>query len=63
MIQSIHKGRTMKEVIFLDANNDTDTVLVDAALAATKETRSSLFGISVQRYRNEASAAVTLHTD
>lgn len=63
MIQGIHKGRTMKEVSFLDTNNDADEVLVRAAMHATGETPSSLFGHSVKRYPEEATAIVTLHTD
>lgn len=62
LIQSIHKGRTLKDVTFLDAANDHDDTLIAMALKATGETRSSLFGMSVKRY-DEGSAMVTLHTD
>jgi hypothetical protein len=62
MIQGYHKGRTIKDVSFLDAANDSDESLIDAAIEHAGETRSSLFGWHVKRY-DEGSAVVSLYTD
>jgi hypothetical protein len=67
-ITSTHRGRTLKRVTFdhveehpccLDCG---DTQLSAAAMAATGETPSSLFGIHVEHHDN-GTATVTLHTD
>lgn len=62
LIQSLYRGRTFKEVRFLDARNDSDFILVDAALTHARETPSSIFGREVIRYPC-GSAVVVLHTD
>ena len=63
LIQGYHKGQTVKEVTFLDANNDSDEALVTEAMRVAGETKSSLFGQRVVRYPEDASATVKLYTD
>ena len=62
MIQGIHKGKTMKEVTFLDATNDDEADLIAEAMRVTKENAESLFGVKVKRY-DDSGAVVSLYTD
>lgn len=61
--ESIIKGQTIKAVSItnvLDMN--TEDEILDHALAATNETRTRLFGWSVNRF-SDGSAVVDLYTD
>lgn len=63
MIQGVYNGRTVKEVTFLDAANDSSDDLTAAAFKATGETEASTFGTQVRRYPDEGSAMVTIFID
>lgn len=62
MIQTVHKGRTVKDVTFLDAANDSDLDLANAAISAARESIGSLSGWFVQRYA-DGGAIVHLYID
>lgn len=57
----ISKGRTLKDVYLTDTAGEPDSAVINAALAAANETRSSVFGWAIQRTDN--TALVVLHID
>lgn len=65
----VYKGRTMKRVTVHDITvdegetpDDTESRILDTALVAARETRSSLFGWGIEWNGGDV-AVVTLHTD
>lgn len=65
-IKSIRKGRTVKVVTIANVGEVDDRKVIDAAMAATGETRSSLFGTNVTYFDEDdlgLTAVVDLHTD
>jgi hypothetical protein len=62
ILTSVHKGHATTTVTFANADDAPAGGLFAAALRATGETRSSLFGHTVERHDNGA-ATVRLHTD
>lgn len=62
MIQGVHKGRTLIDVTFLDAANDSSDDLTAEAFKVTGETEARTYGTSVRRY-DDGGAVVTIHTD
>lgn len=62
-VTNVSKGRTVKTVS-IEAPEDADRdSLVDTACAAAGETRTSLFGWSVQYWPVSRNWSVDLHTD
>lgn len=63
MIQSVSKGKRTKTVTMLDTNNYDDVEVLALALTAARETKTSIFGHSIERFPTESSAIVFLYTD
>lgn len=60
----VDRGRTMKTVRIIDVRDESDDEIVDLAIAAARETRSSLFGWGVRRYEiTPTIVTVNLYTD
>lgn len=64
-VGNVYRGRTIKTVTVAGiGEHDRDHDIIDHAIAAAGETRSSLFGATVRHHEDcEALATVTLYTD
>lgn len=62
MIQSIHKGRTVKTVTLADVGDRTDKEIIYFAMIRAGETDSSVFGKRLKR-DDYGTVTVRLHTD
>lgn len=64
-VGSIHRGRTFKSITVAGiGEHDMREEIIDFAIAALGETRSSLFGWDIRHHIDcEALATVTVYTD
>lgn len=59
----VYRGRTVKRVTVIEVEpEDSDSRILEVAMAKAGETRSSLFGSSITRY-DDGIVNVDLHTD
>ena len=64
IVGTVTKGRTMKTVTLQQVmRTDDERAIVDAALAAAREDRSSVFGTRVDYSSVPGVVTVTIHTD
>jgi hypothetical protein len=61
-IMEVQKGRTEKRVLLTPETGETLDNMLDEAIQAANETRSSLFGFSMTHY-DGGTTRVTLYTD